>query len=192
VVDPENTGRYLLGIGCDGPYYRNARSARDRERLRAEVLARLGWRLHRVWSPDWFRDPGGELRRVLEALEQAKAEAWEEDRKEQTQGTAFNIAREEEEAEEAEPVTPGERPAAQRKIEHISRAEIRAAVSQVVEASAGISMEDLPPEAGRLLGRTRVARALRGRIEAVIREMVETGELRAQGEFLLPGSLHRS
>jgi hypothetical protein len=53
-------------------------------------------------------------------------------------------------------------------------------------------MEDLPPEAGRLLGRARVVKALRERIEMMIREMVETGELRAQGEFLLPGSSHRS
>ncbi|HKH45842.1 MAG TPA: AAA domain-containing protein, partial [Thermoanaerobaculia bacterium] len=77
VVDPERPGRYLLGIECDGPNYRSARSARDRERLRPEVLGRLGWRLHRIWSPDWFRDPAGEVRRVVEVLEGAKAEARE-------------------------------------------------------------------------------------------------------------------
>lgn len=90
--------------------------------------------------------------------------------------------------EEAEAAPPGERPAAQRRIEDISREEIRAAVLQAVEASAGISMEDLPTEAGRLLGRARVTRTLREPIEAVIREMVEAGDLREQGEFLLlPG-----
>ena len=32
----------------------SARSARDRDRLRQEVLEGLGWRLHRIWSTDWF------------------------------------------------------------------------------------------------------------------------------------------
>jgi hypothetical protein len=34
VVDPENPGRYLLGISCDGESYQKAKSARDRDRLR--------------------------------------------------------------------------------------------------------------------------------------------------------------
>lgn len=191
VVDPERPGRYLLGIECDGPNYRSARSARDRERLRAEVLARLGWHLHRIWSPGWFRDPAGELRRLLEALERAKAERPSPPAGrggEPVQETLFSIVREEQEegGEPAEPKTRGGRRGEQRKIEQIPRKEIRAAVLRVVEESAGVSREDLPVEAGRLLGRVRVSQALREPIEAVVREMVAKGELREQGEFLLP------
>ncbi|MBC8135300.1 MAG: DUF3320 domain-containing protein, partial [Fibrella sp.] len=57
VEDPANPDAFLLGIECDSENYRNARTARARERLRSEVLAGLGWRLHRVWSADWLRDP---------------------------------------------------------------------------------------------------------------------------------------
>jgi very-short-patch-repair endonuclease len=72
VVDPKRPGRYLLGVECDGATYHSARSARDRDRLRQEVLEKLGWRIHRIWSTDWFRNPERELRRLVEAIEEAK------------------------------------------------------------------------------------------------------------------------
>jgi very-short-patch-repair endonuclease len=74
VVDPERPGRYLLGIECDGATYHSARTARDRDRIRQSVLEGLGWRIHRVWSTDWFRDPRRELERVAASIERAKAE----------------------------------------------------------------------------------------------------------------------
>ncbi len=72
VVDPDAPGRYLLGIECDGAAYHSSRSARDRDRLRQQVLEGLGWRIHRVWSTDWFRDPAGEVDRMEQALGSAK------------------------------------------------------------------------------------------------------------------------
>jgi very-short-patch-repair endonuclease len=75
VVDPEKRGRYLLGIECDGATYHSARSARDRDRLRQEILEKLGWRIHRIWSTDWFKAPERELSRLVEAIEEAKVYA---------------------------------------------------------------------------------------------------------------------
>jgi very-short-patch-repair endonuclease len=72
VVDPTQPGKYLLGIECDGARYQSARSARDRDRLRQVVLEGLGWRIHRVWSTDWFHNPSQELKKVLLAIENAK------------------------------------------------------------------------------------------------------------------------
>ena len=72
VVDAANPGRYLLGIECDGARYHSARSARDRDRLRQAVLEGLGWRIHRIWSTDWFHNPDQELRKVVQAIETAK------------------------------------------------------------------------------------------------------------------------
>ncbi len=72
IVDTQNPGRYILGIECDGASYHSARSARDRDRLRQQVLENIGWKIHRIWSTDWFRHPKEELRRVVEAIESAK------------------------------------------------------------------------------------------------------------------------
>ena len=71
VLDPEAPGRYLLGVECDGAMYHAAATARDRDQLRQEVLAALGWRLHRVWSTDWWRDSEGQLAKIEEALQAA-------------------------------------------------------------------------------------------------------------------------
>jgi very-short-patch-repair endonuclease len=73
IKDPAQPGRYLLGIECDGATYHSAQSARDRDRLRQQVLEGLNWRIARVWSTDWFRNPERELRRLAAALESAKA-----------------------------------------------------------------------------------------------------------------------
>ena len=72
VVDPKRSGRYVLGIECDGASYHSSRSARERDRLREQHLKDLGWRLHRIWSTDWFRNPDRELNRAVEAIEQAR------------------------------------------------------------------------------------------------------------------------
>lgn len=74
VADPEHADRYLLGIECDGAAYHEARSARDRDRLRQAVLEDHGWIIHRVWSTDWFRRPQEQLERVIAAIEAAKIE----------------------------------------------------------------------------------------------------------------------
>lgn len=71
VVDKKKPGRYAIGIECDGATYHSARSSRDRDRLRQQVLENLGWRIHRIWSTDWFRDPKRELQHTVDAIELA-------------------------------------------------------------------------------------------------------------------------
>src|SRR5262249_34877564 len=71
VHHPDIAGRYVLAVECDGAYYHSARSARERDRLRAHVLGGLGWSIHRIWSTDWWQDPEAEITKVLAAIEQA-------------------------------------------------------------------------------------------------------------------------
>ena len=67
-------GRYALGIECDGASYHSSFSARDRDRLRQNHLESMGWRIHRIWSTDWFQsDPEDRKRRLREAIEAAQA-----------------------------------------------------------------------------------------------------------------------
>jgi len=72
VVDPQQPGRYLLGIECDGATYHSARSVRDRDKLRQRILEHRGWTLHRIWSPDWWQDRDAEVERLLRAIESAR------------------------------------------------------------------------------------------------------------------------
>ena len=64
VLDPADPDRYVLAIETDGGAYASAPIARDRDRLRAQVLAQLGWRLHRIWSLDWWANPEYEIQRA--------------------------------------------------------------------------------------------------------------------------------
>ncbi|MFA7605603.1 MAG: DUF4011 domain-containing anti-phage protein Hhe [Rhodocyclaceae bacterium] len=72
VIDPGRPGRYLMGIECDGATYHSAKSVRDRDRLRQAVLERLGWRIRRIWSTDWFKNPRGELAPIVRELHSFK------------------------------------------------------------------------------------------------------------------------
>jgi very-short-patch-repair endonuclease len=74
VVDPRSPGRYLLGIECDGATYHSSPTARDRDRLRQEVLEDLGWTIHRIWSTDWFHRPAGILEELLRRLQELKTD----------------------------------------------------------------------------------------------------------------------
>lgn len=71
VSDPQRPGRYVLGIDCDGTWYRDAKSARDRERLREAALRDKGWSIYRLWIGDWFQRPNAELDKLIFATEKA-------------------------------------------------------------------------------------------------------------------------
>jgi len=66
---------YILGVECDGATYHSSKSSRDRDRLRQEVLEGLGWKLHRIWSTDWFNDPRTEILFLKDAIEAALEQA---------------------------------------------------------------------------------------------------------------------
>ena len=57
-------GRYVLGIECDGKLYHNSQSARERDYHRQKYLESRGWRIHRIWSTNWWNDPDKEIDRI--------------------------------------------------------------------------------------------------------------------------------
>lgn len=68
VHHPSAPGSFVLGIECDGASYHSAKSARDRDKTRQEILENLGWAIHRIWSTDWFQHADRELNRLLAKL----------------------------------------------------------------------------------------------------------------------------
>lgn len=65
-------GQFLMGIECDGATYHSSKSARDRDRLRQEILENLGWEIYRIWSTDWFKNQHAALMPILNRLEELK------------------------------------------------------------------------------------------------------------------------
>ena len=70
---PEQPGRMVLAVEADGASYHSSHTARDRDRLRQQVLEGKGWRFHRIWSTAWFRDREAELDKAEEAWRRAVA-----------------------------------------------------------------------------------------------------------------------
>ncbi len=68
VRDPNDSARHILGIEFDGGGYAAQRTVRDRDVLRGDVLAGLGWKVHRIWSIDWAFDRERAEERLLAAL----------------------------------------------------------------------------------------------------------------------------
>jgi very-short-patch-repair endonuclease len=70
---PDQPGRMVLAIECDGASYHSSETARDRDRLRQEQLERLGWTFHRIWSQDWFNNKERETEKTVTAYRAAVA-----------------------------------------------------------------------------------------------------------------------
>ena len=68
---PREPGRMVLAIEADGAAYHSSPTARDRDRLRQQVLEGLGWRFHRIWSTAWFKNRDEEVDRAVQAWEEA-------------------------------------------------------------------------------------------------------------------------
>ena len=93
---PRDPGRLVLAIECDGAAYHSSSTARDRDRLRQDHLKRLGWKFHRIWSTDWFRDKAKEIDVAKAAYDTAVAEADEPPRRDRapiagTQSPAVHV-----------------------------------------------------------------------------------------------------
>ena len=81
IIDDENPGKYILGITTDGKMYSSSKVARDRDRLREQVLAGLGWKLYHLWSTDWYRNRDLGRKKLLDFVENSIRETREEEKR---------------------------------------------------------------------------------------------------------------
>ncbi len=114
VKHPEWPHGYILGVECDGASYHSSISARDRDRLRQEVLENLGWHFHRIWSTDWFNDPQKEAtrlrERISERLADLQSDAGEFEQQQFAEETTPEVSVPEPEPEPPEVINPSSEP----------------------------------------------------------------------------------
>ena len=56
IIHPERPGEYLAGVECDGATYHSSFTARERDKLRQQILEKLGWSILRTWSTNWWHN----------------------------------------------------------------------------------------------------------------------------------------
>ncbi|WP_026939012.1 DUF3320 domain-containing protein [Holophaga foetida] len=207
VVDPDAPGRYFLGIECDGPAYHSAIAARDRDRLRPQVLEGLGWQLHRIWSPEWSSASEHELQRLREALTTARAlkppvVAPKEQAPVPPEAVTYNAApRASRAAEEEAPYsatptstpgtayrestpTPPSNPNPEDFYNFQSLPAIRAVVLQVLATEAPIHRDDLDGKLVRAWGWSALTKRGRTQMDLAIARMVSAKEILDRGGFI--------
>ena len=196
VLDPDHEGRFLCGIECDGVDYHTAETARDRDRLRQQVLENRGWVIHRVWSTDWFRDRAGQIDRLVRLIEADRARPREEPAPAKP--------------DDVEPITvpsapseetrPYQRPTAQpyvtaqgegqyagQDILAVPDPQLAEALMSVVDVEAPVHVTDAYTRVAAFWDK-RLGARIEKRIEAAAKRVEKAGLMRRRGDFLWSGT----
>ena len=204
VADREKPGRFILGIECDGAQYHSSRSARDRDRLRQNVLEANGWILHRIWSTDWFLRPEEETAKVVQAIEAAKAHWRESDERASQPAAAVPIRFESGPDDGAELIVtevgnemggtgvPRYEEASfsvnrQREPHETSLSEMAKYVVRVIAIEGPIHESEIVVRIRSLWGLARAGSRIRDTVQAAIRAAEQEGEIAGGPFYSLPG-----
>ena len=58
-------GHVSSGVLCDAARFGGSEDPMEWDVFRTAVLEKQGWKLHRIWTPHFFRDPKGAVRAIL-------------------------------------------------------------------------------------------------------------------------------
>ena len=205
VHDPDDDGRYLLAVECDGARYHSSSWARERDRLRQTVLEGKGWRFHRIWSTDWFYNRQAEVDRLLAAIEQARNDARaagdargahvrDADPAEQSPSPFVAGLSPADAADDLVPRLPHKASAelggvayreadfviaeANERIEDVSRGVVAHYVARIVATEGPVSIAEVVRRLTRLWGCARTGSRIRGAIERAVTAAVRAGTVR--------------
>jgi hypothetical protein len=200
VADPSDpSGRELLALLGDGPAYQAARSARDRDRLRPQVLTALGWKVHRLWSAEWARNPDDALDRLLAALEDAapalQGRSDPPDPGVVSEPSTIAIERDDPQAgETSAPAAVAYTLAGVNGELDFGRAavtRVAARLIEVVEVEGPIHHEEATRRVAEGAGAKRVGTRMLAALERAREHAISKGSIRQQGDFLWPAAMER-
>lgn len=184
VHDPNDPGRYALGIECDGSAHRKTATPRERDRLRQQVLSDCGWPVHRVWAPAWATDTDRERDRILDRIENegsvtghsglASSETGTPERVESDGGeTPFDRYRLPE-------LTGGDA------IDYAARDDVQRALRELVGESAPVEKRAAYRHLVECWGEQKLPHDLHERLDAEAQHLAQQGQLHVTDRFLWP------
>ncbi len=75
IRDPSRTDGATVGVLCDSSRFAAADDPMEWDVFRSGILEGQGWKLHRVWTPHFFRDPRGCTQALVTQARSAASEA---------------------------------------------------------------------------------------------------------------------
>jgi len=181
---PAHPGLYCLGIECDGATYHSSKTARDRDRIRQSILEGLGWRIFRVWSTDWIRNPDLQIRRIFAAYEMASTQPYESK-------TAV-LANADIEFDDLQPeyvIDADTKAPTYLKIDDVPTQQIIDTAIRIVTRVGTIDWSEVVSLTSRELGFARTGKKIRERIESLLNDQVKKSNLQRSGDRIaLPES----
>ena len=205
IRDPENRGRYLLGIECDGAQFHSARWVRDRDRLRQQILESRGWHIHRIWSTDWFQRPEEQVNRVIEALADAKIQ-WDKADRACAESATIITGRINRDAPDSQPYWTRlevssrndtvdcvvneyvEADFAVREFSgspiNLNEQQLAKLVSQILETEAPIHLDEIGRRVIKLLGEGRLVASFKNKVESAVQLLLNRRAADRRGDFV--------
>lgn len=186
VRDPDDAGRFLLAIECDGARYHSSSWARERDRLRQTVLEQKGWTFHRIWSTDWFHNRDAELRKLLDAIERARANRFSERTPAPvTPPTSAVRVTRNPRPEPAEPARPAYRQAdfeitraGAVELHEASAATLAPHVARIVAVEGPVHIDEVARRMSRLWGYKRCGRRIQEAVQRAVEAALHEGQVR--------------
>lgn len=210
ITDDAAPGKFVCGIECDGVAYHSSQTARDRDRLRQQVLEARGWEIHRIWSTDWFKDRQGQIERLLNLIEQSRRRTKIESEQEAERQTFLEaetgrqareflgdlseteISNVFENLEQSNYVRPVAKPYQMARIDtripsqpllEIAAQQIAKILMIIVEQESPIHIKDVFTRTATVWGTTAGSR-IQARIMEVLRLSEQAGMIELRGEFV--------
>ncbi|WP_425613631.1 AAA domain-containing protein [Anatilimnocola sp. NA78] len=180
---PQRPGEFCLGIECDGATYHSSKTARDRDRIRQTVLEHLGWKMIRIWSTDWIRNPDRQIARVLAAFEKASAQS-----SNRTSGIEANSDEVLDDLKLRIDVKAVSTDIVFSSIREVPEGHLHNTFQTIVKRGGAIDLEGLIQQSSRNLGFGRTGKQIRQRLEKAIHEQLQIGHLRWVGDRISSGT----
>jgi len=197
VIHPEKPGQFLLGIECDGATYHSARTARDRDRIRQLILEKMGWKIHRIWSTDWYNHQAMEVFRLEETLKEEKGKNrsifFGDSEELQNTKTQYEITREMNiDADSEQTIVSGvpynkahvNIKTYNKELHEIKWAKIGEWISEIAQVEAPIHIEIVGRRIIEGAGVTRLGRRIRESINHGARNAQRRGFIKRQDDFI--------
>lgn len=181
----------LLTIKCDSVTAEFKETARDRDRIKQDVLESMGWRFYHSWSTDWFRNRNNEIERIEEAITHSVNQLYNHNENQaqplhQLQLNEEMILANINHIDEYQTCSLNDLSLKKGdELASISTPTLSNEISKIIDVESPLHIGQLSLRLMTSIGTTKTNKKINGAILDAIAQLVKKGKVEIDGEFLL-------